>query len=203
MTEVKRPYDASGRRARADARRREVARAARELFERDGFRATTIAGVAAHAGVSAEMIYKVFGTKAALAKAVFDLVIAGDDDLCRSLNARRCRQCVKNRTCGARLRCSSTGWRSGRQTATGQLRDGIELAEVRDVLSNYLAIDTYERLVLARGWGPRSLHTVAHPRSHQRHLRIAPSIPLGSGCFQPGGAASCRSQPLRRPTGGR
>ncbi|MBV9005632.1 MAG: hypothetical protein JO181_13310 [Solirubrobacterales bacterium] len=35
---------------------------------------------------------------------------------------------------------------------TGQLRDGIDLDEVRDVLWNYLAIDTYERLVLTRGW---------------------------------------------------
>ena len=35
---------------------------------------------------------------------------------------------------------------------TGQLGDGIDLGEVRDVLWNYLAIDTYERLVLTRGW---------------------------------------------------
>ena len=37
---------------------------------------------------------------------------------------------------------------------TGQLRDGIGLDEVRDVLWNYLAIDAYERLVLTRGWPP-------------------------------------------------
>jgi len=35
---------------------------------------------------------------------------------------------------------------------TGQLRDGIGLGEVRDVLWNYLAIDHYERLVLTQGW---------------------------------------------------
>jgi hypothetical protein len=35
---------------------------------------------------------------------------------------------------------------------TGQLRDGISFEEVRDVLWNYLAIDTYERLVLIQGW---------------------------------------------------
>jgi len=35
---------------------------------------------------------------------------------------------------------------------TGQLREGIGLDEVRDVLWNYLAIDHYERLVLTRGW---------------------------------------------------
>lgn len=36
--------------------------------------------------------------------------------------------------------------------ATGQLRDDIELDEVRDVLWNYLMINTYEALVLERGW---------------------------------------------------
>ena len=35
---------------------------------------------------------------------------------------------------------------------TGQLREGIDFQEVCDVLWNYLAIDTYERLVLFRGW---------------------------------------------------
>ncbi|MFG1906842.1 TetR/AcrR family transcriptional regulator [Kribbella sp. NPDC048928] len=39
-----------------------------------------MSAVARRAGVSAESIYKGFGTKAALAKAVFDFVIAGDDE---------------------------------------------------------------------------------------------------------------------------
>jgi hypothetical protein len=38
---------------------------------------------------------------------------------------------------------------------TGRLRPDLDLDEVRDVLWNYLAIDTYERLVLTQGW---SLH---------------------------------------------
>ena len=80
MAEVKRSYDASRRREQARARRLAVVQAARDLFEQDGFRPTTIAAVAAHAGVSAESVYKGFGTKAALAKAVFDLVIGGDDE---------------------------------------------------------------------------------------------------------------------------
>lgn len=80
MTTVKRSYDASRRRELARARRSRVVVAARDLFERDGFRATTIARVAAAAKVSPEMVYKTFGTKAALAKAVFDLALAGDDE---------------------------------------------------------------------------------------------------------------------------
>jgi AcrR family transcriptional regulator len=80
MSEVKRKYNATGRREQARARQRTVVLAAKELFERDGFRSTTIAAVAESAGVSAESVYKGFGTKAALAKAVFDFVIAGDDE---------------------------------------------------------------------------------------------------------------------------
>src|SRR5215468_8484298 len=80
VTEVKRSYDVSRRRAQARARRLAVVLAARGLFERDGFRPTTITAIAARAGVSAESVYKGFGSKAALAKAVFDLVIAGDDE---------------------------------------------------------------------------------------------------------------------------
>ena len=193
MSEVKRSYDASGRRAQARARRLAVVLAARDLFERDGYRATTIAAIAAHAGVSAESVYKGFGTKAALAKAVFDLELAGDDepvpvaerpamqavrdepDVRRKIamfvdglaqrQARSARVTILIRDgrhvddslapVWAKLHDEGlTGMTTlGRHLLeTGQLRDGIGLDEVRDVLWNYLAIDHYERLVLSRGW---------------------------------------------------
>ena len=193
MTEVKRSYDASGRRAQARARRLAMVLAARDLFERDGYRPTTIAAIAAHAGVSAESVYKGFGTKAALAKAVFDLELAGDDepvpvaerpamqavrdepDVRRKIamfvdglaqrQARSARVTILIRDgrhvddslapVWAKLHDEGlTGMTTlGRHLLeTGQLRDGIGLDEVRDVLWNYLAIDHYERLVLSRGW---------------------------------------------------
>jgi AcrR family transcriptional regulator len=80
MSSVKRPYDATRRRQLARERRRQVVLAARDLFERDGYRTTTIAGIAAAARVSPETVYKTFGNKGALAKAVFDQVLAGDDE---------------------------------------------------------------------------------------------------------------------------
>ncbi|HET6563117.1 MAG TPA: helix-turn-helix domain-containing protein [Marmoricola sp.] len=79
MSSVKRPYDASGRREVARARRQAVVLAARDLFEREGYRGTTIAAIAAVSSVSPETVYKSFGNKAALAKAVLDLALAGDD----------------------------------------------------------------------------------------------------------------------------
>lgn len=193
MTEVKRRYDASGRRAQARARRHAMVVAAQELFERDGFRSTTIAAVAERAGVSAESVYKAFGTKAALAKAVFDVVIAGDDEdvpvyqrpeqqaMLAEPDVRRKIEMFVHYLAQRQARSAKVQFliRDGRHVddsltpvwdklaeeglvgmtmlgrhllETGQLRAGIDLDEVRDVLWNYLAIDTYERLVLARGW---------------------------------------------------
>jgi AcrR family transcriptional regulator len=193
VTEVKRSYDASGRREQARARRLAVVLAARDLFERDGFRPTTIAAIAAGAGVSAESVYKGFGSKAALAKAVFDLVIAGDDEpvpvaerpamlavraepdarrkiamFVEGLAQRQARSArvqilirdgrhVDDSLAPVWAKLNDEGMAGmtilGRHLLeTGQLRDGIDLDEVRDVLWTYLAIDNYERLVLTRGW---------------------------------------------------
>ncbi|HEU5386049.1 MAG TPA: TetR family transcriptional regulator [Streptosporangiaceae bacterium] len=193
MTDVKRAYDASGRQARARARRLAVVLAARDLFERDGYRPTTIAAIAAHAGVSAESVYKGFGSKAALAKEVFDLALAGDDEpvpvaerpatlavrdepdvrrkialFAGGLAQRQARSALVTilirdgrhvddslAPVWAKLREEGlTGMTAlGRHLlGTGQLRPGLDLAEVRDVLWNYLAIDHYERLVLSQGW---------------------------------------------------
>ena len=57
-----------------------VVEAARRLFLERGFAATTVPAVAAEAAVSVQTVYKVFGTKARLAKAVFDVSMAGDDE---------------------------------------------------------------------------------------------------------------------------
>jgi AcrR family transcriptional regulator len=193
MTQVKRSYDASGRREQARARRLAVVLAARDLFERDGYRATTITAVAARAGVSAESVYKGFGSKAALAKAVFDLALAGHDEpvpiadrpavqavrdepdvrrkislFAQGLAERQARSAgvqilIRNgrhvddalAPVWAKLEAEGLAGMTmlGRHLLeTGRLRPGIDLDEVRDVLWNFLSIDTYERLVLSRGW---------------------------------------------------
>lgn len=54
--------------------------AARKLFIEQGYESTTIAQVARSAGVSVPTVQKVFGTKAGLAKAVYDVTLAGDDE---------------------------------------------------------------------------------------------------------------------------
>lgn len=75
-----RAYDATGRREAARATRRQVVAAGRELFLERGYAATTMAEVAARAGVAVQTVYTVVGGKAALAKAVFDVAVVGDDE---------------------------------------------------------------------------------------------------------------------------
>jgi AcrR family transcriptional regulator len=78
-TDERRSYDASGRQAAADRNRAAILAAFHDLLFRDGYRATTVRAVAERAGVSAETVYKAFGSKSRLAKAVWDVTLAGDD----------------------------------------------------------------------------------------------------------------------------
>jgi AcrR family transcriptional regulator len=75
----RRRYDASGRHRQVQQSRARMLAAAQDLFLADGYSATTIPRVAREAGVSAQSVYKAFGNKGGLVKAVFDTAIAGDD----------------------------------------------------------------------------------------------------------------------------
>ncbi|HSK58803.1 MAG TPA: TetR/AcrR family transcriptional regulator [Actinomycetospora sp.] len=77
---TRRGYDNSRRAEQARATRRRVVDAARTLLVARGYGATTLAQVATAAGVSVETVQKAFGTKAGLAKAVYDETLVGDDE---------------------------------------------------------------------------------------------------------------------------
>jgi AcrR family transcriptional regulator len=77
---VNRSYDSPARDARAQASRAAMLEAARDLFLAHRYAGTTLPMVADAAGVSLPYVYKVFGNKAGLVKALFDVAIAGDDE---------------------------------------------------------------------------------------------------------------------------
>jgi AcrR family transcriptional regulator len=79
MTDVKpkRRYDSSGRQAQARRTREAILDAAQAQFLEGGYAATTIAAVAGEAGVSVETIYKAFGGKPGLVRAIYDRGLAG------------------------------------------------------------------------------------------------------------------------------
>jgi AcrR family transcriptional regulator len=73
----KRRYDSSGRQAQARRNREAILDAAQRQFLEGGYAATTIAAVAAEAGVSVETIYKAFGGKPGLVRAIYDRGLVG------------------------------------------------------------------------------------------------------------------------------
>ncbi|HYI51685.1 MAG TPA: TetR/AcrR family transcriptional regulator [Microbacterium sp.] len=79
MTDVKTPrgYDSRARRANASRNREKVLDVAERRFRAGGYASTTLAAIAADAGVSAELIYKSFGSKGGIVKALYDRGLAG------------------------------------------------------------------------------------------------------------------------------
>ena len=75
---AKRSYNSSRRTLQAAQTRDEVLRAASRLFSDTGWAGTTLAAIAAAAGVSVETIYKGFGSKKALLREAMDVAIVGD-----------------------------------------------------------------------------------------------------------------------------
>ena len=72
-----RTYDSTNRRARAATRRARIVEAAGRRFLTDGYVATTVASVAADAGVSVDTIFKSFGGKVGLLQAAWDRALQG------------------------------------------------------------------------------------------------------------------------------
>ena len=75
----RRRYDSPRRREQAAATRRQILAAAQELFERDGYAATSMAAIASTAGVSLKTVYLAFETKSGLLRALWHLLLRGDE----------------------------------------------------------------------------------------------------------------------------
>ncbi len=76
---TRRRYDSSGRRERARQVRDQITGIARDLFLSHGYADTTVAAIAAAAHVSVETIYKGFGGKPGLVRAIIEKGLAGED----------------------------------------------------------------------------------------------------------------------------
>jgi AcrR family transcriptional regulator len=76
----RRPYDSPRRREQAAATRRDILEAAQRLFEEKGYAATTMAAIAAEAGVALKTVYTAFETKSGVLRALWNLLLRGDED---------------------------------------------------------------------------------------------------------------------------
>jgi AcrR family transcriptional regulator len=75
-----RRYTSPVRAERAARTRREVLAAARDLLSDNGYAATTVAQIAARAGVSVDTVYTSVGRKPELMVAVIDMVLGSSDE---------------------------------------------------------------------------------------------------------------------------
>lgn len=75
-----RRYDSPLRREQAAHTRARILAAAKELFERDGYSATSMAAIASAASVSLKTVYLVFETKSGLLRALWHLLLRGEHD---------------------------------------------------------------------------------------------------------------------------
>jgi len=75
-----RRYESPRRRAQAEATRAQILESAGTLFERQAYAATTMAAVAADAGVALKTVYVAFETKSGLLRALWHLRLRGDQE---------------------------------------------------------------------------------------------------------------------------
>ena len=76
----RRPYESPLRTEQAAQTRRRILRAAQELFEREGYPATSMAAIAERAGVAGKTVYLAFGTKSGVLRALWHQLLRGEQD---------------------------------------------------------------------------------------------------------------------------
>lgn len=77
----RRRYDSPHRRQQANATRREILRAAQQQLELHGYAATTMADIAAEAGVALKTVYVNFDTKSGVVRGLWDVLLRGEADI--------------------------------------------------------------------------------------------------------------------------
>jgi AcrR family transcriptional regulator len=75
---TKRRYDSSRRREQAERTRTTILAIAHREFVERGYAGTTVLSIAEQAGTSVETLYKAFGGKAGLVRALWERALAGD-----------------------------------------------------------------------------------------------------------------------------
>ena len=85
----RRQYDSRRRREQAAQTRRDIEAAADKLFRERGYVGTSMPAIASEAGVVVETVYRAFGSKSALFKAVIESALAGGSERAETPPAER------------------------------------------------------------------------------------------------------------------
>jgi len=99
-----RPYESAQRAEAARETRRRILRVAESELLAVGYHATSVATLAKAAGVSPQTIYNSVGSKAQVVKAVYDVLLAGDDEQVAMSDRPEFRAVLNQRSIAATLR---------------------------------------------------------------------------------------------------
>jgi len=190
-----RTYRSSVREEQARRTRQAILEAARRLFGEKGFVATTIAQIAAEAGVAVDTVYASVGPKPVLMRLLMETAISGSDEAIPAEQRDYVRQVRAASTAEQKIRIYAGAVvqvntrmaplhlvlrdaaaqapelaqirdeivtrraRNMRMFAqdladTGELRPGIDVEEVADVVWSMNSAEYYSLLVRERGWDP-------------------------------------------------
>lgn len=117
----RRSYTSPRRRAQADATRRDILASAQRLLEQQGYAATTMAQVAEEAGVALKTVYLAFETKSGLLRALWNLLLRGEDDGRPIAEQDWYRQVLDEPNPERRLRLNARNSAAGKQRISGVL----------------------------------------------------------------------------------
>ena len=120
-----RSYNSPRRRQQAATTRREILEAAQRLFERDGYAATTMAAIAAEADVALKTVYVAFETKSGVLRALWHLVLRGDEEDVPVAERRWYRELLEEPDPERQLRLNA------RNSRVGKLRIGNVIEVIR------------------------------------------------------------------------
>jgi len=190
-----RTYRSPRRDEQARQTRTSIMAAARRLFSKQGYAATTVAQIAAEAGVAVDTVYAAVGAKSVIFRFLLETAFSGTDDAVpaeerdyvRRMKAQaRARDKLETyaaavRAIGerlgplhlvlrdaaaqapelARMRDEIAARRARNMrllakdlVSTGDLRPGLEVDEIADVVWSMNSAEFYSLLVHERGWTP-------------------------------------------------
>jgi AcrR family transcriptional regulator len=125
-----RPYNSARRREQAAATRRDILEVAQRLFERQGYAATTMAAIAAEAGVALKTVYLAFETKSGVLRALWNLLLRGDEGEAPVAERSWYREVVEEQDPQRQLRLNARNSRAAKTRIAGVLKVIREAASV-------------------------------------------------------------------------
>jgi AcrR family transcriptional regulator len=134
-------YNSERRREQANATRRDIIDAAKGLFEKSGYTATSMADVAREAGVALKTVYLSFENKSGLLSALWDVLLRGGEDAPPVAQLAWYKEVLEDPDPGRQLRLNA------RNSVIVKQRLGVLMGVIRDAAPAEPAIDALWRQI--------------------------------------------------------